>query len=260
MPFWERKPEPLPESRSARQLRQVVTDCVAAEVSVLDDKGVPGPAGRCRFQEYNATDRHVLVDLPTRDGQPIEVGRDHRVRVAFSNDGSMWAFETTVLDRRIYKAPQGAAFPVLALHEPDRIESANRRRAYRVQPLTKSQPDIRLRADLAGAPVHSGEWISCQLHDISSAGIGVWIHQDMGRQLRAGHAMEVALRLPAREDELIFRAVIRRTVDPGGLSSRLLVGMEFDVDPKRSAAEITELAEYVSECEREIARQRRQQQ
>ena len=93
MALWGKKSSAQgPAPRLKQQLSQVVRQSARLEVHRLDDEAVDDDFGNCRAQDY-LEDRHQLVvDHPTRDGQPLEVAVGDRVRAYLELNSAMLYF------------------------------------------------------------------------------------------------------------------------------------------------------------------------
>jgi hypothetical protein len=100
------------------------------------------------------------------------------------------------------------------------------------------------------------QWQVTEMRDISYRGISFWVNKLFGERIRPGHRLEVSLLLPGQPDPFLTDAIVRRTFPPVDATERYLLGVEFDL-PENSDRSLQSIANYVAECEREIARARR---
>lgn len=262
MALWNPLTPNAPPEKTVRLLRQMAEECVVVELFQLDRNGKVVDAGKSRMLDFRETDHQLVVDIPTRNGQPMQIGVDDPARVTVDLRGNLLKFETTVLERMIYKPKRSGSFPALVLRGPLEFQSGNRRRHFRVEPTFKMLPTIRFRP---AVPDSSSKnifpWQSAELRDISCRGVGIVVGKVFGERLRVGHKLEIAVLFEGSQGEFLANASVRRIVglkEPDKAApDRFLFGMEFFVPGNDPEAGIEQLANFVAECQREIAKARR---
>ena len=261
MALWGKKStEDKPDSRLKQQLRQVVQQSARLEIHRLDEDDIVDDSfGKCRAQDY-LEDRHQLVvDHPTHDGEPLEIAVGNRVRAYLELNDAMLYFDALVVERPMYKFASGPSFRALVLKVETPLESGNRRRHFRVEPLEKSKPEVQWRPVSADAALQDTlPWLDARMRDISGRGISLWMPSKIYRQLRHGIRLELSIRLPGVTDAFRLRACIRHLFEAGRNSDWNVVGLEFDVNNDDPTTCIDAFAVFVAECQREIARKLRQ--
>ncbi|MFO0946813.1 MAG: flagellar brake domain-containing protein [Planctomycetota bacterium] len=262
MALWNPLTPDAPSEKTLRLIRQMVSECVVLELFQLDRNDKVVDAGKCRFLDYRESDHQLIVDIPTRNGQPMQIGVDENARISVDLNGNLFKFETTVLERMIYKPQRSGSCPALVLRGPRELQSGNRRRHYRVEPMIKMLPTVRFRPAVPeNASKNIFPWQPADLRDISCRGLGIVVGKVFGERLRVGHKLEIAVRFEGSTQDFIANATVRRIVglkEPDKTEAdRFLFGMEFFVPGDDPDACIEQLANFVAECQREIAKARR---
>lgn len=248
-----------------RQLRLLAEQNALVHFQRLDENGLVIQQGRCRIQDFDEAGSEVWVDLPTSEGQAVPALKGEKISLVFESRGMLLKCDSKVIDRRIYTDPGGANFPALVLEAPASLESGNRRRHFRVEPLQKSMPtaQIRLAANSKNEK-NTHPWLKVGVRDISVSGIGVITPVALAEKVRIGVRFELSLTLPGAAAPIVVNAEVRRVGDhhEGGVLSkeRKILGLEFEVEPQHRDAGLRVLAPYVIECQREIARALKQNQ
>lgn len=243
---------PAPLADAVARLFQTLADANAAVAfDALDANGQVVASGRCRLQEFLAEERRLVVDLPTVSGQPMPVAVGQSAIVLFELNGSRYQGDTVVLERALHQSPSGLGLHVLHLRAPEKLTSGNRRRSFRVEPLTKSMPTVQWRPAAGGH--NPFPLLGAVVKDVSCRGIGLILPAKIGEKLRDGLELELDVKLPHEQSSLALRGLIRRIVPLSSDPTRCLVGIEFLADDD-ACEEVPELARFVVDCQREIAR------
>jgi hypothetical protein len=209
--------------------------------------------------EYREEPRELWLDPPTRDGQPLSIAVGQASSLSFDFRGALYCFDAPVVDRQFYRPEKGPAFPAVVVRSPSEIKSGNRRRHYRVQPLTNSLPRTQWRPIVADKSLQKKiPWVATLIHDISCRGVSIWIAKQIAEKIKPGLVLEISLILPGGHQTLVLPAKVRRLLPIKDDPDRVHLGMEFEIDADDPDAGVPELASYIAECQREIARLRRE--
>jgi c-di-GMP-binding flagellar brake protein YcgR len=255
MPIFEKSVD----AQTARQLRQIADMNLAVDFSQFDAAGNVVARGRCRALEYREEIRELWLDPPTKDGQPLIVAVGQSVVLSFDLKGALFNCETVVVDRQFYKPDRGPAFPAVVVRSPTELKSGNRRRHFRVQPLTSSMPRTQWRPILADKSLQKRiPWVTTHIHDISCRGVSFWIAKPIAEKIKAGLMLEISLALPGDAQSLVLAAKVRRLLPIKDDPDRIHIGMEFEIEIDDPDAGVPQLAQYIANCQREIARNRRE--
>lgn len=116
---------------------------------------------------------------------------------------------------------------------------AERRRRKRL-PWLSMQAQVRVKKNML-----SSEWVSVEVVDYSSLGMGIRQDQAIAESLKKQGAIQLSLRLETEVGEITadrVGAAVRHVADEGGAS---FVGIEFDQDLKASTKESLERIEGI---------------
>lgn len=246
----------MPSKRETleRQLRELEERGITVAIAPLDDDGQAAATGRSRVQEYRPTTQEIIVDLPTREGRPVEMKIGSQVRVVFVSKGVLYEFQTQILDRLIHRASQ-FPLPALKLQAPKAVRIAGGRRNVRIQPLDRSRPELRWRLQGPdGKASRERAWHKAGLHDLSARSVGLLLSEKDVEQLPPGTRIEVAVRPRNSKKPLIVLCRVERVGSGGDDPTDRLVGLEIELADTSAHAGHPELGRLVAEWEREIAR------
>lgn len=264
MPFWDKKPDSSAALASAvspdvlRQLRTIADKNLAVHYLLLDDDRIVLEVGKCRVQEVVAETSELVLDLPTRDGQPLPVARGQPARLLFDLNSVRLQFDTTVVARALHHTASGQSFQAVLLRPPAKIESGNRRRSFRVEPPHRQRPTVQWRPWIDDRTQRDTfPFITAAIRDISCLGIGILADPKLAARLPSNCRIELTILLPGRPAPLRLFGRVCRQEPPTEKVPKTLLGVEFEIDSKEGAdgfAGPDELTHYVADCQREIAK------
>ena len=222
-------------------MREVLVSVCDAEgrqhIVGLVDISAGGVALACRVEDappIKLMDEVVIVFESERLLRPLRIRSQVR-HVKVSDDDANIVYGVRFLDwdeERQRLAPKLRAL-------------FNEREAVRVDP--REDHDIEVELVINGtARIASG-----LLRDISVLGVGVWVSTDNESLLSAGNAIELTIRLPESEKELIIDAEVRH-MQPIGEQARL--GVEIRNSGKGLRGTHRGITGYVMSRQIEIAR------
>lgn len=257
MSLFNSLPSKPPGERTVRQLRLLAEQCQVIEVQPIDPEGQVEEGGKSRVLEYRDAEHQLVVEVPSKQGELLPLGAGRPVRLHMELKGALYRAETEVLERFLLKTGPTSTLPALVLRGPSTIESGNRRQHFRVEPMIRMKLPTKWRPAIADKskpnPIH---WQATEMRDISCRGLSFWVSKLFGERIRNGHRLEILLQIPGQAQPFECQALVRRITPPQDATERYLLGVEFDL-PDDSIREVQGIANYVAECEREIARARR---
>lgn len=231
-------------------LRNLHLDCMDAE------------DGFVRFQTrlLAMNDRGLVIGVPSNQGQPIELAIGQKITCTCRLGREILRFQTEPVGRTQHEVNPRLQVDAVILAEPERLETVQRRRYYRVSLVGRNPLDVTLwpvEVGLDGEAKVVAEYHG-KIADISAGGIGVllkepqFIEQARGRQVWARFA------LPGENESLIFLMKIRRAeqVETSGLWTIGLEIKEF-IEPGDHEVVIDQLARFVVAQEREQLNRRK---
>jgi c-di-GMP-binding flagellar brake protein YcgR len=235
-------------------LRALADRNATIELRPRDANGQVVAAGKSRILDFSSETEALYVDIPTHEGTPLPLAAGQSVSVLFDFNHRLYAFESAVIERQIYRSGSGA-IPAYILRAPQHIDDGNRRRHFRVEPLFKSMPRVQWRPQLPDAEAQKKiPWFDAKVRDVSARGIGLLIAERISQNLRPGILLQLSITLPAAFAPLALVGQVRRISDRPVVEDLRVVGVEFEVENVDPDAGIDELANYVADCQREIAR------
>lgn len=238
-------------------LRDLVRQHSPVEFHRQNQQGITFEIGKCRIHEFDEQQLILIVDVPSLNGHPLPLVADEVGFIYVQHNGSLFRFETSVVEPKVHRNSKGGWFSAVVLTAPARIENGNRRRHFRITPLIKDLPTVNWRPCVSDLVQQSNlPWVPAQLRDISSRGMAIWMPTRIWERLRPGVRLELDIVLPTGV-HLQVLAAIRRLVEDPSREGEQVVCLEFVLEESEEDDGIDSIATYVAACQREIARTQR---
>lgn len=264
MPFWSTKSETpnIAQTRLMRQLQDLVEQNVVLDLCREQSKDIAVPLGSSRVLEFTPEQNALTVSCPTnKEGKTVPTQEGNALVVRFELNQGFYRFNCTVLRPVLYRPNEKIALQAIVVSVPESIQSANRRRHFRVEPMLKSMPIVKWRHALPEDQKNAkpGPWIDCKVCDVSGRGLGLWVAPKDVADIPANQRLDLSILLPKTTAPILLIGVVRQVIhNPKGNPNDFLA-IEFDVGSKDPDACNDVIARYVTDCQRELARMRMQQ-
>jgi hypothetical protein len=244
--------------RTRRLLRELASANSLLDYHQLDASGRTTAIGRCRLFEFDEHSNVLVADLPTADGRPLQIQPHDACFVYLKRNGGLFRFQAEVVDQKIYRDDRSGWRSAMVLSAPATLENGNRRRMFRITPMPKDMPQVSWRP-LVESSSNGSEipWVPAETRDICGQGLSFWVSRRVWERLRIGLRVEVIIQLPGPRPTVASEATIRRLIEDPSRDSETAVCVEFYFPTDDPDACIDEIASFVAECQREIARHSR---
>jgi c-di-GMP-binding flagellar brake protein YcgR len=258
MPLFGRK---TVSAKCAALLTAFADENIVVELEQFDVDGRVGASGKTRIRTFDRVTSTVSIDLPSKGGRTVAVGPGDSVRIFIIRSGQVHKFESVVIERDQIKTVTGQVVPMLRLECPENVENGNRRRHFRVTPISSAPAHCQWRVasrDREAKNLRTLEKAIVQ--DISGRGVALLIDPKLAEGMEEGRLLELHLKLntPNNNESITTKAIVRRVVpSPDGIKNALL-GIEFMVESRDPDACIEQVVSYVTFCQIEIARNQRE--
>jgi c-di-GMP-binding flagellar brake protein YcgR len=234
---------------------------IVVELEQLDPDGRVGSSGKTRIRSFDRVTSSISIDLPSKAGRPIAVGPGDNVRLFIIRAGQVHKLESVIIERDQVKSVTGQVVPMLRLEAPENLENGNRRRHFRVTPISNAPATCSWRfASRDREAKTSRVFEKSVVQDISGRGIAIWVDPKLADGIDEGRQLDLQLKLqtPHNTEMISTKAIVRRTVpSPDGIKN-VLLGIEFLVESRDPDACIEQVVSYATFCQIEIARNQRE--
>ncbi len=258
MPLFGRK---TVSAKCAALLTAFADENIVVELEQFDTDGRVGASGKTRIRTFDRVTSTVTIDLPSKAGRTIAVGPGDTVRIFIIRAGQVHKFESVVIERDQVRTVTGQVVPMLRLECPENLENGNRRRHFRVTPISTAPASCQWRVASRDREAKNLRALEKSIvQDISGRGIALLIDPKFAEGMEEGRLLELQLKLntPNNTESIVTKGIIRRVVaSPDGIKNALL-GIEFMVESRDPDACIEQVVSYVTFCQIEIARNQRE--
>lgn len=258
MPLFGRK---TIHPKCIQQLQSFADENIVVELEQFDPNGRIGGSGKSRIQQFDPTAMAVYLDIPSKSGRPIMIGPGDMARVFIIQETLVYKFESTVLERDTIRLANGQALPMIVLEAPEILENGNRRRHFRVSPLSSARASIQWRpAPVDRKAKNDKPFNKSTVNDISGRGAGIWVEGELALHMQEGRRLELMIQVTTSQGATSIKtnAVIRRIVPSPDEVKPAFFGLEFEVESRDPEACLEEIVSYVTFCQLEVARVQRE--
>jgi c-di-GMP-binding flagellar brake protein YcgR len=257
MPLFGKK---TANSKCAQQLQTLAEENVIVEMQLIEPDGRIGATGKTRIRAFDRAANVVKMDVPSKSGRPITIGEGDSIRVFIIQPPAVYKFDSVLIGREVARMSAGDGLSLLCVEAPEQLENGNRRRHFRVTPISNAPVIIQWRVAPSKDSKVDRPWNKCRVNDLSGRGAGLLIEPALAESVEDGHRLQLRIQMPASgaNETIPTYAVVRRVVpSPDGERSALL-GVEFEVESRDPSACIEQVVSYVTFCQIEMARAQRE--
>lgn len=234
---------------------------MVVELEQVDSTGRVLGSGKTRLRQFDRSAGTVHIETPTKAGRPVVVAEGELVRIYIIEKTAIHKFESRVLARETIRVESGQNVPAIKLEAPTDLVNGNRRRHFRVTPLSNAPVTLNWRVasrDKDAKNLRSFE--KCKITDISGRGVGILVAAALVEKLGTGQLLELEMQLPTGSTtaQVRTKALIRRIVPSPDGERPALLGIEFLVESRDPDAAIEEIVAYATYCQIEVARTQRE--